>query len=1288
MSDSESSRCALGISHTRNVARLFPISPFLCIVSVIRFRFPHIYSSSKFLCATAGAHDTTTTTTIPFPSTSIIMTDAAAPSSQSQPQSQTQPAAIRASASAFVPASQSASASDSAPDPSTLPRPLARRGGGRGGAGAGAGGGRGKSKRERGRGTGIDGDHSKNAATTGGEEASGSRPRGGERSNPGRGAGRGRGRGGGGRGGHSATPLNNSGESSEGPSEPTTSNSRRKQFGGKLSSAVKSNNEGDQVATKKPAVEIAPPPIDYSDLRSRLVAELSSGEYDCSICYSSIGHKAAIWSCSQCHTVLHLTCVKQWASSSVKAAEEQNAMQEDVRIRERKGTWRCPGCQLAREEVPTVYLCWDGQQQDPKPARRATPPHSCGKACTKSKCPHGCSAGLCHPGPCPPCPVTLHHRCFCGAQDIAVRCSQLAKSQTVTPAAPQSGISCGSTCNKLLDCGKHNCNLKCHAGDCDSCEQEVSEKCYCGKHTQKMRCGQGLRKISTVGDQVWEGAWQCQETCERSFACGHHSCQKPCHPLSFEPPTCPFSPNVVSTCPCGAEPRTQRTSCQDPIKTCGNVCGKEFSCGHMCRRKCHFGECAPCNVPVSAPCRCGESRPTLPCSQRTRNGTAGQDAVLCDVVCKSLRHCGRHECKRQCCPLAFMAKQSRKQGSRNRPPTQTELDEQDPARLHACPVPCAKPLSCGKEGHNCPLSCHRGPCPPCLQACFEDVACHCGRTVLEPPVPCGQRPRCRFPCARPAPQCGHPKLPHDCHEDGPCPPCVYLTTKQCDCGKNMVQNVPCHRQKVSCGAICGALKPCGFHKCTATCHQGAPSTCGACTALCGKSKRKCGHPCKDRCHAPAACDESKPCEEVITISCPCGHLKQKTRCGASTTTGDLSDRQLKCNEACAIAQRNARIAEALGLDPVQKAAPQSYDAELLAFYGSLADYRYAVELEGIFSEFIRSPRHSIILPSAARHQRKFTHDLAEVFGCTSESLDPEPQRSVQVRRTGESRVPKPLPSEVWEKAKKDHEAGLSSNPARPKAATTRLTSMRSSNATSAPPLNALLLEGVFGVEEQSLRELLTTGSASTPGAAPLRLVSFTIQWISDEDVVISTPQEPGAASSSRLLGAKNDVLRILRTNQAAKNVITCTFDHAIQRVVRREDRPGVGTGSSSLMSRAAASSPVGSGRNSPAVGHINGGASAGGSSSLSGWAAIASRAAAPAPTPQQQQQQQPASRHVWGPVTPSAGVEQRRSPNTAASPLPSVQPLTTSGRGYVPPHRAHMTAAEREATPDDWENGV
>lgn len=115
------------------------------------------------------------------------------------------------------------------------------------------------------------------------------------------------------------------------------------------------------------------------------------------------------------------------------------------------------------------------------------------------------------------------------------------------------------------------------------------------------------------------------------------------------------------------------------------------------------------------------------------------------------------------------------------------------------------------------------------------MICHCGHTVLEPPVPCGTQVQCSYPCARPDPPCGHPKAPHLCHEDPtPCPPCVYLTEKLCACGKTMVGNIRCSSEKVSCGKPCGRPLGCGFHRCEQLCHGGA---CSGCTTICGKPRK-------------------------------------------------------------------------------------------------------------------------------------------------------------------------------------------------------------------------------------------------------------------------------------------------------------------------------------------------------------------------------------------------------------------------------------------------------------------
>lgn len=135
------------------------------------------------------------------------------------------------------------------------------------------------------------------------------------------------------------------------------------------------------------------------------------------------------------------------------------------------------------------------------------------------------------------------------------------------------------------------------------------------------------------------------------------------------------------------------------------------------------------------------------------NGTnrvsfAGFFVLRCEKVCRTLRHCGRHECGVKCCPVA--------------------RDPMDVDGIHICKLICGKKLPCGR--HKCQAYCHKGRCGRCLEAILEDLSCPCGKTVLEAPLPCGTPPpRCNYPCTKPYP-CGHPPPPHTCHS-GDCPPC-------------------------------------------------------------------------------------------------------------------------------------------------------------------------------------------------------------------------------------------------------------------------------------------------------------------------------------------------------------------------------------------------------------------------------------------------------------------------------------------------------------------------------------
>lgn len=188
------------------------------------------------------------------------------------------------------------------------------------------------------------------------------------------------------------------------------------------------------------------------------------------------------------------------------------------------------------------------------------------------------------------------------------------------------------------------------------------------------------------------------------------------------------------------------------------------------------------------PCRCGSITRTMPCHEVSSSHIPID--ILCEKPCPALRNCGRHQCNRICCPLASVVIAQKGKGKKRAQgqPQDTDILAGDEAKWHECDLVCGKWLGCGN--HKCEERDHRGPCRPCLRSSFEEMICYCGRTVLEPPVPCGTRISCTFPCTRPPPPCGHPRSPHSCHEDPtPCPPCPFLTSKPCACGKSSVGNV-------------------------------------------------------------------------------------------------------------------------------------------------------------------------------------------------------------------------------------------------------------------------------------------------------------------------------------------------------------------------------------------------------------------------------------------------------------------------------------------------------------------
>lgn len=764
----------------------------------------------------------------------------------------------------------------------------------------------------------------------------------------------------------------------------------------KTSNPRPSRNRNDQrpAAPKQPQSQARRGSLSRStapDIASRIHEDISSGVYECAICTNEVTRHSKVWSCRTCWTVFHIGCIKRWSKNEGSAVHRPAGQEEDDSHSGKQ--WRCPGCNLPKDTTPSSYTCWCEKELDPKTIS-GLPPHSCGQTCGRERtfpkpCPHPCEL-LCHAGPCPPCPsMGPTQSCFCGKEETRRRCVETNY---------ETGWSCGSVCGDIMPCGEHTCQRSCHEGLCGACTTEVEVKCYCGKVEKKLPCHEkGDEKESFS----WTGCFDCGQLCGRMMDCGKHHCEKPCHPQDEKEAHCPRSVDVVKFCPCGKTALAEldidtRKSCTDPIPSCQKECGKTLSCGHPCRQTCHLDECEPCTLQVSVNCRCGRNSFEVICHE------ASEDPPQCGRLCKASLNCGRHECGQKCCTGERKAAERQATKRKLKPLVAvTRVFDENIEAEHICTRPCGRRLKCGN--HDCIDLCHRGPCGSCKEAVFDDIACACGRTVLQAPLPCGtQPPPCNFPCTR-TKDCGHPQVAHNCHlQDEECPKCPFLTEKDCLCVKKTLKNQPCWRIDVLCGLVCGKALKCGSHTCRKTCHKAGECEDAHqhCQQECGKAKKTCGHPCEQPCHAPSTCKEDRPCPFKVMITCDCQRKKEEVRCNARSSNPEPSGRQtsLKCDDECARLERNRKLAMALHISDDHTDDHVPYSTATLQMY--LEDVAWAHAQEEALRLFAadETQKRYGCQPMKSR-QRSFIHSLAEDFGFDSESLDPEPHRHVVLFKT-------------------------------------------------------------------------------------------------------------------------------------------------------------------------------------------------------------------------------------------------------------------------------------------------
>lgn len=713
---------------------------------------------------------------------------------------------------------------------------------------------------------------------------------------------------------------------------------------------------------------------DY-DLPEILQNELMASEYTCLICTGEIGPSSKVWSCKVCWRVYDLNCIADWSSRALKKSQGPQS------------SWKCPSCNSPYTEAIKEYTCWCGKVHNPP--YDGLMPHSCGQTCgvKLSSCVHGCS-NVCHPGPHSDCTALGPlMKCNCGKNRMQWPC-------IITPYA--TGWQCKEQCQEVLPCGDHRCKKQCHGGLCGPCPEQVESTCFCGKKSNVLvDCSQRLNgTLSEVGDQKWIGYFSCGDVCDELLDCGVHKCENKCHSRSEGDHSCPRTPRAGETCFCGKSTvesllGSMRENCEAPIPSCEQQCSRTLPCGHNCMSLCHEGSCPPCIRISPVKCACHSQMYDVPCAFVTQG-----NKPRCTKRCTAMMNCRRHRCTEVCCayePIALERERQRKKRLRN---ASGISDLEVTERVHKCQATCNKTLNCGK--HDCQLTCHAGPCRPCMESSPYDYHCPCGRTTLQAPIRCGSMlPKCPHPCTI-QPPCGHAPVRHECHDpqETACPKCPVPMEKECRCGKNVIKGVQCHQQNVSCGRQCNLPLPCG-HKCVKVCHSPSEPCTENCIAECGKPLN-CGHTHKAKCHE-GECDAV--CTETVTLKCDCGNLTKSIKCPGGPVES------LKCDESCAIAERNRKLAEALGIDQKghDEAKIHDYNENLIDLYCTDKDFGDMIESQ--FIDFMRSPAKALKFPPMKSVKRMFIHMLAEEYKFNSYSQDAEPRRNVVVLKAVSSEVP-------------------------------------------------------------------------------------------------------------------------------------------------------------------------------------------------------------------------------------------------------------------------------------------
>lgn len=877
-------------------------------------------------------------------------------------------------------------------------------------------------------------------------------------------------------------------------------------------------------------------------LSTTIMHEIQEGTYTCLVCISEIDPFSKVWSCDNCYRVYDLECIKDWA---IRGSSKDQS----------RKTWKCPSCNVETKKIPKKFSCWCGKTNNPEP--NPLNPFSCGNPCNEPyvNCIHNCSS-VCHPGKHPVCgaigPVM---KCKCGKFERQLPCLITPYEHSWRCDSPCDTV----VCNLGHKCAIGECHLgfcgqcqeilkaKCYCG-----KEEMDIKCY---NRAPMNC------TTLSGDLKWIGESNCSNLTTVYYDCAIHFEEIECQPLPTTAKVCDFSPSNINTCYCGKTTvdSSRRTKCTDPVPECDSVCGKTLKCGCKCLLKCHSGECICYNI-IEEKCSCENYSYLVPC-QFIQQGHKPKCNHRCPVLLNCRKHVHKEVCcpyeqialKRE--RVKKKAIRNRVRSSFN---NDEELMTMEP--IHICTRTCNRLKLCGEhycealchsgscgvclESSNEDLVCHCGRTViPAPVRCGTKINCHY-QCVRE--KECGHRPE--------------PHECHDDIIGCPKCTKLVSKECEC-AKKSDIPNILCSQKNVSCGTVCKVLKNCGhpcMRVCSSDCtkrNTHASST--LCQSACRKRRNTCPHYCHLKCHynktgKSSRCDATF-CSDPVRISCACGRIVRSVPCGSSLDEGTKIGTILECDEECEKKKKDIELREALDLsdDELSLLSDVPYLEILMNVYerqttwcsrieSTLRDFIVGYqnnksEIEGALAFHKRLYQ----FPPMTTPQRAFIEDLASSYKLYTEQQDSGSNQSIFVVITESTELPElTISKAVLHKQEILLEASKAD----------RLKQKDIDDAL----FNALIIQDVFfGIVKDELDKELNSAVDS------FRIEDPTLQWMKESTYVFyskSNFQTIDIKGENDLYLLMKSFRKVLREKSLAFDCKLCLLDDTANYILKIDEK--------------------------------------------------------------------------------------------------------------------------------------